>query len=55
MAAGCLLIQEAGGLVSDVRGGGNFFDSGNVVVGNPRIHAEMLVRIAPYLTPDISA
>ena len=55
MAAGCLMIQEAGGLVSDVRGGANYFDSGNVVVGNPRIHAEMLVRIGRHLAPDISA
>jgi len=55
LAAGCLMIQEAGGLVSDVRGGANYFDSGNVVVGNPRIHAEMLVRIGRHLAPDISA
>src|SRR6185436_7067171 len=36
MAAGCLLIQEAGGIVSDVRGGSNYFESGNVVVANPK-------------------
>jgi myo-inositol-1(or 4)-monophosphatase len=55
MAAGCLLIQEAGGLVSDMRGGSNYFESGNVVTGNPKIHAEMLSRIAPHLTAEITA
>lgn len=55
MAAGCLLIQEAGGIVSDMRGGNRYFESGNLVTGNPRIHAEMLTRIGAQLTPDITA
>jgi myo-inositol-1(or 4)-monophosphatase len=55
MAAGCLLIQESGGLVSDMRGGGKYFESGNVVAGNPKIHVEMLTRIATHLTPDVVA
>lgn len=55
MAAGCLLILESGGLVSDMRGGGNYYDSGNLIVGNPKIHAEMLARIGAHLTPDIVA
>jgi myo-inositol-1(or 4)-monophosphatase len=52
MAAGCLLIQESGGLVSDMRGGGRHFESGNVVAGNPKIHAEMLTRITTHLGPQ---
>jgi myo-inositol-1(or 4)-monophosphatase len=51
IAAGCLLIEEAGGLVSDFAGGANFFAGGNVLCGNPRIHAEML-RLLPPLLPD---
>jgi myo-inositol-1(or 4)-monophosphatase len=42
MAAGILLIQEAGGLVSDPLGGGTFMQSGNVVCGNPKIQPLML-------------
>lgn len=38
IAAGCLLIQEAGGMVSDFSGKQGFLDSGNVVAGNPKIY-----------------
>jgi myo-inositol-1(or 4)-monophosphatase len=38
MAAGTLLIQEAGGLVSDFDGRDAFLTSGNVLAGGPRVH-----------------
>jgi fructose-1,6-bisphosphatase/inositol monophosphatase family enzyme len=34
MAAGVLLITEAGGLVSDFEGGEKFLETGNIVCGN---------------------
>lgn len=34
MAAGLLLVQEAGGLVTDWEGGQDFWETGNVVAGN---------------------
>jgi myo-inositol-1(or 4)-monophosphatase len=46
MAAGSLLIQEAGGLVSDFDGDGNFLDSGNIVTGTPKVFAPLLQIIA---------
>jgi myo-inositol-1(or 4)-monophosphatase len=54
MAAGCLLIQEAGGLVSDFSGGQDFLKSGNILGGNPRIHPELLRRIQPHLPPELN-
>lgn len=36
-AAGCLLIQEAGGMVSDFNGEAKFLNSGNVIAGNPKV------------------
>lgn len=42
MAAGILLIQEAGGLVTDFGGGENVLGSGNIVGGNPKIFAQLL-------------
>jgi myo-inositol-1(or 4)-monophosphatase len=36
MAAGALLITEAGGLVSDFGGGNDFLENGNIVCGNPK-------------------
>ncbi len=38
MAAGLVLIREAGGFVSDMKGGQDIFDNGSVVAGNEYIH-----------------
>ena len=54
MAAGALLIQEAGGIVGDFSGGHEFLQTGNVVAGNPKIFAAIVNAIRPHLTPDIS-
>ena len=39
IAAGCLLVTEAGGNVSDFAGRENHMRSGNVVAGSPFIHS----------------
>lgn len=38
MAAGALLIKEAGGIVTDFRGNGNYMQYGHLVAGTPRVH-----------------
>ncbi len=50
MAAGCLLIQESGGLISDPHGQQEHLSSGNIVAGNPQIHPQLLklVRSATH-------
>jgi len=45
MAAGVLLIREAGGLVSDTSGGDDFMASGNLVAGTPKIHTAILEAV----------
>jgi myo-inositol-1(or 4)-monophosphatase len=52
MAAGCLLIEEAGGLVGDAAGGQNHMSTGLLIAGNPRIHAEILRRVRACLPAD---
>lgn len=42
MAAGALLVTEAGGLVSDFEGGSEFLDNGNIVCGNPKCFKQVL-------------
>ena len=54
MAAGILLIQEAGGLVGDLSGGHDYLESGNLVTGNPKVFAAMLKKIRPHITPALS-
>jgi myo-inositol-1(or 4)-monophosphatase len=46
MAAGTLLIQEAGGLVSDLDGNNQFLQTGHVVAGNPKIFGQLLPMVA---------
>jgi myo-inositol-1(or 4)-monophosphatase len=54
MAAGVLLIQEAGGLSSDFTGGHNHLESGNIVAGNPKLFAEILKTIRPFVPAELS-
>ncbi len=42
VAAGSLLIQEAGGVITDFSGGNDFLSTGNIVAGNPGIQKEIL-------------
>lgn len=55
IAAGCLLITEAGGLVGDLEGNDTHMKSGHIVAGNPKIFGQMLQVIAPHLTPALKA
>ncbi|MDD9330071.1 MAG: inositol monophosphatase, partial [Bartonella sp.] len=41
MAAGLLMVREAGGFVSDKDGGQDIFDKKNIVVGNEIIHTKL--------------
>ena len=45
IAAGLLIIQEAGGLSSDMQGGNTQMQTGNVVAGSPKVFKEMLQRL----------
>jgi myo-inositol-1(or 4)-monophosphatase len=47
MAAGALLVREAGGVVLDFQGGDTWFDKGNLIAGNLKVAAAMVARIKP--------
>ncbi|MEO7726154.1 MAG: inositol monophosphatase family protein [Burkholderiales bacterium] len=53
MAAGSLMITEAGGLVGDLEGNGGYLESGNIVAGNPKIFSQLIQALAPHLTPAL--
>jgi myo-inositol-1(or 4)-monophosphatase len=42
MAAGSLLIFEAGGLVSDLDGEAHYLDAGEIVCGSPKVFVQLL-------------
>ena len=53
IAAGCLLITEAGGMVGDLQGNDSYLKTGHLCAGNPKIFAQMLQVIAPHLTAGL--
>jgi myo-inositol-1(or 4)-monophosphatase len=42
VAAGALLVREAGGIVTDVIGGDEYLESGEIVAGGQEIHSTLL-------------
>lgn len=50
MAAGALLVLEAGGLVSDFNGGNDYLKTGNIVCGSPKAFKATLQTVKPEMT-----
>lgn len=42
IAAGALLVREAGGIIGDIDGGDDVLATGNVLAGNPRVYHAMM-------------
>ena len=55
MAAGCLLISEAGGLVGDLSGGDRQLQTGNIVAATPKIFPQLLQVIDSHKTSALDA
>jgi len=55
MAAGALLVREAGGTVTDLAGGDRFLETGNVAAAGIKVHAAMLKEIAAHLGSELTA
>jgi myo-inositol-1(or 4)-monophosphatase len=55
MAAGVLMIKEAGGLVGDLEGDDTYLESGQILAGNPKIFSQLLQVITPHLTEVLKA
>ena len=48
VAAGSLLIAEAGGLVGDLSGEDDYLYGGQVIAGNPRVFGQMVKLLSPF-------
>jgi myo-inositol-1(or 4)-monophosphatase len=48
VAAGSLLVTEAGGLVGNYTGEADFLDQAECVAGNPRIYAQLVSTLGKY-------
>ena len=45
MAAGLIMVREAGGFVSDCNGGNDIFGEGHIAAGNETIHKELVALL----------
>jgi myo-inositol-1(or 4)-monophosphatase len=52
MAAGSLLVTEAGGLVGNFRGEANFLEQREILAGTPRVYGELIKILAPHSTVE---
>jgi myo-inositol-1(or 4)-monophosphatase len=48
VAAGSLLIQEAGGLIGDLAGDGDYLHGGQVIAANPKVFSQMVTVLSPF-------
>lgn len=55
IAAGALLIKEAGGIVGDFEGNESWIDTGNIVAGNPKVFYQMLQVLEPHLNEKLKS
>ncbi|MFW2404731.1 MAG: inositol monophosphatase family protein [Gammaproteobacteria bacterium] len=49
IAAGSLLLREAGGLISELDGDGDYLESGNIVAGSPKVHDALRKLLLKHL------
>ena len=49
MAAGILLVKEAGGMISDFKGGNQYLDTGNVVCGGAKVFKPLLQVVGKHM------
>jgi myo-inositol-1(or 4)-monophosphatase len=53
MAAGALMVLEAGGLVGDLQGEEHYLQRGMIIAGNPKIFGQLVQVIEQHLTPAL--
>ncbi len=52
VAAGSLLVREAGGVVTDFSGGDRWFERGNIAGAPPGVHGDLLEVIGRHVSED---
>lgn len=50
IAAGVLIVREAGGIVSDLTGGESHMESGDIIAASPKVFPAMLKAIHPIVS-----
>lgn len=53
IAAGSLLIREAGGLITDIQGAEDYLKTGSIVTANPKLFKMFIKFLRPYFKPKM--
>lgn len=53
IAAGALIVREAGGVVTDLAGGPDVLTRGNVIAASPAVHCDLLALIRPLCPEEL--
>jgi len=53
IAAGVLIVKEAGGVVTDLAFDDQYLKSGNIIAGNPKMHQLIYQLIEPHVTDNL--
>jgi len=54
IAAGALLVREAGGLITDLNGGEDWLKNGSIVAAPPKLLPEMLATLKPHASAMVA-
>ncbi len=49
IAAGALILQAAGGIITDFHANADYLGTGNVVAGSPKVHQAIIDKLKPYI------
>jgi myo-inositol-1(or 4)-monophosphatase len=55
VAAGSLIVTEAGGLIGNFTGEADFLHQREVVAGNPKIYGQLVHLLAPFTQDNATA
>ena len=53
IAAGALLVREAGGIITDFSATENYLENGHVIAGNPKVFNQMLKSLEPHIPAEL--
>ncbi|MDH5517869.1 MAG: inositol monophosphatase [Gammaproteobacteria bacterium] len=53
IAAGALLVREAGGIITDFSANEDYLDNGNVIAANPKVFNQMLKNLEPHIPAEL--
>jgi len=53
IAAGIIIVKEAGGVVTDLNFNDQYLESGNIIAGNPKMHQQLYQLLEPHVTDNL--